>query len=497
MEILKDLLKKTLEPGLNRLEKRAKLQMDDLKYEKQCYNKQGKLLEWLCSIKIEPKKKKEFKLKRDRSAETIRKNNTYNPKLNKIRDKTPELNNIKRISHQNNNNRNKTPNNNNRNKGIPSYMKSTSSSQNNQKEQIHGFYYNLRKQREEEEKKKRNLTPEPKIKKIAKTKNINVIKEEEEFGSFNIHNDIKQEKQILVSNINDIMLKSNNIILDNKKEEEDLKISVEKKDEKKFKDIGEFLTSKENSKFVNLILSYLNKEEQMTFVLNNKKFIPYLTTIIENYKEQFEKKCQINSILTLEQKKKELLTKFPNSNITEVPNYIISSSAEKSLNFINYNNRIFKTEILEKDQEKIIIIYRIFFQLIKKEEIVKIKNDLEFWKKTCEYINENSDGKTGDFFKNSTNNFDTSASNLFKINKIIEGNEDKITVHNYYSSICGTTALVCLLIRDVLEFVGVIPNEKKNNPQHLYQNLEYLIFVYEKISDYVKRLKNAEIIIDK
>ena len=131
------------------------------------------------------------------------------------------------------------------------------------------------------------------------------------------------------------MLKSNNIILDNKKEEEDLKISVEKKDEKKFKDIGEFLTSKENSKFVNLILSYLNKEEQMTFVLNNKKFIPYLTTIIENYKEQFEKKCQINSILILEQKK-ELLTKFQNSNITEVPNYIISSSAEKSLNFINY-----------------------------------------------------------------------------------------------------------------------------------------------------------------
>ena len=49
--------------------------MDDWKYEKQWYNKQGKLLEWLCSIKIEPKKKKEFKLKRDRSAETIRKNN--------------------------------------------------------------------------------------------------------------------------------------------------------------------------------------------------------------------------------------------------------------------------------------------------------------------------------------------------------------------------------------------------------------------------------------
>ena len=98
----------------------------------------------------------------------------------------------------------------------------------------------------------------------------------------------------------------------------------------------------------------------MTFVLNNKKFIPYLSTIIENYKEQFEKKCQINSILILEQKK-ELLTKFRNSNITEVPNYIISSSAEKSLNFINYNNRMFKTEILKKDQEKIILFIEYSF----------------------------------------------------------------------------------------------------------------------------------------
>ena len=116
------------------------------------------------------------------------------------------------------------------------------------------------------------------------------------------------------------MLKSNNLILDNKKEEEDLKISVEKKDEKTF------LTSKENSKFVNLILSYLNKEEQMTFVLNNKKFIPYLTTIIENYKEQFEKKCQINSFLIFEQKKRIInkISKFKHNRSSKLY-YIIFS----------------------------------------------------------------------------------------------------------------------------------------------------------------------------
>ena len=74
---------------------------------------------------------------------------------------------------------------------------------------------------------------------------------------------------------------------------------------------------------------------------------------------------------------------------------------------------------------------------------------------------------------------------------MIEGNENKITIQNYYSSLCGTTALVAFLIRDVLEFIGVLKNEKKNDENYLYRNLEYLDYVYVKVSDYIKRLKNA------
>ena len=52
MEILKDLLKKTFDAPLKRLEKRSALQIEDLKYEKKCYSQQGKILDFLSTIKI-------------------------------------------------------------------------------------------------------------------------------------------------------------------------------------------------------------------------------------------------------------------------------------------------------------------------------------------------------------------------------------------------------------------------------------------------------------
>ena len=64
MEILKDLLKKTFDAPLKRLEKRSALQIEDLKYEKKCYSQQGKILDFLSTIKIKPIAKKKNNIKK-------------------------------------------------------------------------------------------------------------------------------------------------------------------------------------------------------------------------------------------------------------------------------------------------------------------------------------------------------------------------------------------------------------------------------------------------
>ena len=499
MEILKDLLKKVFDAPLNRLEKRSALQMEDLKYEKKCYTQQGKLLDFLSTVKIKPIAKKKPLLKRERSADTMRRNNTFKNPSNKTREKTPDLNNHKITI---NKTRNKTPNLTSKN-GIPSYMMGTANSQKNKKEAIHNHYYNLRKQREEDEEKdkKISLTPEPKKKKNVKKKNIDNNSNDHSQLTINNINIIKKDdlndKKSNASNINlmnnEIGLNHNESYLNNNKQENEiLKSPFEKKKEDiNIKNFGNFLMSKENEKIFNIILSFLNQKEKMDFILTNKKFLPYLLSIIETYKDNLEKKYEIITDSTIENRKQNLKIKYPNLNTTDVPTYKMGNSTEKSLNLINYNNKIFHEKNLTSEQENIIIIYRIFFQLIKQSEISNIKNNKEFWIKCCNYINENGKDKTGDFFKDSSNNFDFSAENIFKIKKMIEGNENKITIQNYYSSFCGTTALVAFLIRDVLEFIGVLKNEKKNDENYLYRNLEYLDYVYVKVSDYIKRLKNA------
>ena len=61
---------------------------------------------------------------------------------------------------------------------------------------------------------------------------------------------------------------------------------------------------------------------------------------------------------------------------------------------------------------------------------------------------------------------------------------DEIKPTNY-SKICGTTGLVIFLIKDALEYCGIMQNDKKNSPSLLMKNLEYLEHIENKISSYI------------
>jgi hypothetical protein len=109
-----------------------------------------------------------------------------------------------------------------------------------------------------------------------------------------------------------------------------------------------------------------------------------------------------------------------------------------------------------------------------------------------EYILKNNNGKTGEFFKDSINNFDFSIKNIYEVKKIVSGNEDKIKP-TVFSKICSTTGLVIFLIKDSLEYIGVIHNIKKNIP---FFSLKYLEFIgdlqnkIEKYKNYIKTISN-------
>ena len=93
------------------------------------------------------------------------------------------------------------------------------------------------------------------------------------------------------------------------------------------------------------------------------------------------------------------------------------------------------------------------------------------------------------YISNSIQNFDFSPENLYKVKRIL-GNKANEIKHTNYSKICGTTGLVIFLIKDALEYCGIIQNDKKNIPSILLKNLEYLETIENKVDKYIDMLKS-------
>jgi hypothetical protein len=68
--------------------------------------------------------------------------------------------------------------------------------------------------------------------------------------------------------------------------------------------------------------------------------------------------------------------------------------------------------------------------------------------------------------------FDFSSENLYKIMKIYANEINKINP-TYFSKICSTTSLFIFLLKDALEYSGLIIVEKKSQLQKIFNNYNY------------------------
>lgn len=67
---------------------------------------------------------------------------------------------------------------------------------------------------------------------------------------------------------------------------------------------------------------------------------------------------------------------------------------------------------------------------------------------------------------------DVSNENIELLYKIVQNKENKINP-NFFSRTCGTTGLVVFIIKDALEYIGLL--EKKTCIQKAYKFYEYYI----------------------
>ena len=477
------MLKNLLEDKIKRLERRNLEQMKDLKLEKDSYKKQGLLLKKLCSVKIEPKK-------------TLKKSITKD-KLPRGRDKTPNYSRTRRKNSLNNFdnknfNRSKTPNiimrkkraeppkektkiNNvrraktplktekrNQNSKIPSYMAATSSNINKNKKLNNKSSMPTKKAK----------TPDIK----HKTKNAN--KKEE----------IKLNKNKIEANLKLIDLKVEDMkeyIIDELKPEI---IEEPKKEEIKECKLKPLI---DNEKIIITLSIFLDESSQYHLFSCNKQLSKYLYRKLKISYDKLNQSDNKQNKQTIQEQINSLKSKYTNEQLSEEPpKFSLSRSTIKAIDLLNEDkyNEIFRKKELSPPLNEILLVYRIFFQLLKVNNICDIKDDKLFWLEASEYILKNNNGKTGDFFKQSINDFNFSVKNIFEVSKLFYGNEDKLKP-TVYSKICGTTSLIIFLLKDTLEYIGIIHHSKKSVPSLLIKFLEYILEIQNKLGIYINNLK--------
>ncbi len=160
-----------------------------------------------------------------------------------------------------------------------------------------------------------------------------------------------------------------------------------------------FFFEENNKMILDNIIPFCEIEEAMNLLSFNKKFckeerIKYINNLIKNFGEkQIEQK--INEI---ENKNEEAL----NNPLTEFQLSKYSLKIIEELNQEVFLNIFYYDELPNKYKD-ILIVYKLFIQLIKNENLLQITNDKEFWREILNYFITEGKKKLGIFIPNIEN----------------------------------------------------------------------------------------------
>ena len=217
------------------------------------------------------------------------------------------------------------------------------------------------------------------------------------------------------------------------------------------------------------IITYLNDKDKVSLVLSSKYYFEYF---FEDVKAELINKCEgmNNEIARI----KSEYSQIDFNKELDHNKFKLSRGALKASELLDQElyMKVFTTYEVNDSIKEINYIYKIFYQLILEEDFVNIKNDFLFWKKNCEYIIKESNARIGSFLVSQVQYFCFSSNNVYKLKQLIRPIKHKI-LPSYFSRLCGTTSLIIFLLKDALEYCGVLINENKSHPKHRVDNLTY------------------------
>ena len=469
---LKNILLKTFQNSLIKLEKRTKEQINNLSMTSKQFKQFNKTInDLIINVNITREKKLKSKEKnlsikkrnliRSKTENNFFPNNKHSLKISSKNIKT----NIKRIFFPKNKQRAKTLNKSFENM----YNQKYSKNKNNKSKSL------LNKNQNKDNKIRKNLNPSNSMINI-KSRSMKSYKKAIEIKAdlYDIQEQIKKVENT-INNTEKLVHKksvSGSEIIKLKKKPKTLIINH---------NIKPFF-EKMNNKIKDYIFSFCNKIDSFNLIKSNKRFfnqnhINFLQNLLNNLNEE----NTIKEMNEIKENNKEEIEK-------EYPEFHLTRGAIKAIELLNDElyNKIFQINELSGKLCEILNIYKILCQLLKKDNLLKINNSNTFWNELRLWI-YNDKRELGNFLYEKSKEFVFDEENIEKLEKMIKNYKSTI-FPSYYSKICGTTGLIVFILKDALEYAGIFYNDKKTPIKRVLINLEKQKNKIDKLKEFLTRL---------
>ena len=238
------------------------------------------------------------------------------------------------------------------------------------------------------------------------------------------------------------------------------------------------------------ILQFLTKNEQIVLFACNKSLSKLIITILKDAITEYKQAYDILIGETIDDKIRGLEEKYSKEELNEpLKNFELTRGALKAIGYLDGEMylRIFIRPVQEKKLEEISVIYRIFCHFLGIENIAEIKNDKIFWEKFSKYVLDNKGEKLSEFCIESSKKFKFDNKIILKVKSLSKDLNEKLKP-KYWSNICGTTGFFVFMIKDAVEYSGVL-EDKKTQPSRIKENYLYVKSLFEKLDKYVNFLE--------
>ena len=247
-------------------------------------------------------------------------------------------------------------------------------------------------------------------------------------------------------------------------------------------------------KWFNNILIYLNIKDQLSFTTTSRIFKQQYLFVIDSLENSINNAINLEEGETIDDRIETLETRAQEKEIqTQMYNeFYISKGSIRAIELFNGEsyNKLFKIVLLDSQMKEIIIIYRILFRFLNEEAIATIENDNKFWLKCCEFLHKKGEENgIGSYLLSAANDFNFDDRNIFLISSLI-AKKQVILAPSYYSKICPSTGLIMFLIKDSLEYCGIIYSDKRTPYKRMLNNALYVKTLLERVHK-IKSMANV------